>query len=334
MSTNSVNTVVENPNFNTPTSTAASNLITPTSAAASEGGSTHGRQRRGSYTLDQPSPVLLAYLSRYGAVEEPCSPFNPTSSLAIDNLPKSPASTPEDRRRHLDTYLSDLSQPPNLTSKTPSPTKIMKCDQDDIDSEVVFKATATQQHFGNTVSSKVQPSSYSVSSENELEGGEYSGSVVKEACNVPIETDHVNLAAEEGSNDREVEHTISSQVPSLPRDQECPLEKVDDSNTQPCSLDLDQDESITVKEDASEDGTLSSQIHQLAEIVRKDSENIQRRVSMMQLQNGVGGQEDCQESYHSLEVSSSSLQESMSIQLPPSVQKESCSELDETSRDW
>ena len=54
MSTNSVNTVVENPNFNTPTST-----------AASDGGSTHRRQRRGSYTLDQPSPVLLAYL-RYG----------------------------------------------------------------------------------------------------------------------------------------------------------------------------------------------------------------------------------------------------------------------------
>ena len=202
--------------------------------------------------------------------------------------------------------MSDLSQPPDLVSKTPSPTKIMKCDQDDIDSEVVFKATATQQPFGNTVSSKVQPSSYSVSSENELEGGEYShsGSVVKEACNVPIETDHVNLAAEDGSNDREVEHTISSQVSSLPRDQECPLERVDDSNTQPCSLDLDQDESITVKEDASEDGTLSSQIHQLAEIVRKDSENIQRRVSMMQLQNGVGGQEDCQESYQSLEVSS------------------------------
>ena len=200
--------------------------------------------------------------------------------------------------------MSDLSQPPDLVSKTPSPTKIMKCDQDDIDSEVVFKATASQQPFGNTVSSKVQPSSYSVSSENELEGGEYSGSVVKEACNVPIETDNVNLAAEEGSNDREVEHTISSQVPSLPRDQECPLERVDDSNTQPCSLDLDQDESITVKEDASEDGTLSSQIHQLAEIVRKDSENIQRRVSMMQLQNGVGGQEDCQESYQSLEVSS------------------------------
>ena len=179
----------------------------------------------------------------------------------------------------------------------------MKCDQDDIDSEVVFKATATQQPFGNTVSSKVQPSSYSVSSENELEGGEYnhSGSVVKEACNVPIETDNVNLAAENGSNGREVEHTISSQVSSLPRDQECAPEE---SNTQPCSLDLDQDESITVKEDASEDGTLSSQIHQLAEIVRKDSENIQRRVSMMQLQNGVGGQEDCQESYQSLEVSS------------------------------
>ena len=67
MSTNSVNTVVENPNFNTPTSTAASNLITLTSAEASDGGSTHGRQRRGSYTLDQPSPVLLDYL-RYGHV--------------------------------------------------------------------------------------------------------------------------------------------------------------------------------------------------------------------------------------------------------------------------
>ena len=60
----------------------------------------------------------------------------------------------------------------------------MKCDQDDIDSEVVFKETATQQPFGNTVSSKVQPSSYSVSSENELEGGEYnhSGSVVQEVA--------------------------------------------------------------------------------------------------------------------------------------------------------
>ena len=185
----------------------------------------------------------------------------------------------------------------------------MKCDHDVIDDEVVFKATATQQPFGNTVASSVQPPSYSVPSENELEGGEYNHNCgeVKEACNLPIETDNVNLVAEDALNDKEIEHTISSQVSSLPRDQECPPERIDDSNTQPCSLDLDQDESITVKEDDdSDDGTLSSQIHQLAEIVRKDSENIQRRVSMMQLQSGVGGQEDCHDSYQSLEVSSRS----------------------------
>ena len=62
------------------------------------------RQRRLSYTLDEPSPVLVAYMQRFGPEEE----LEMTQDVQ---------NTCENPQCLLENYLTDLSQPPKLPSK-------------------------------------------------------------------------------------------------------------------------------------------------------------------------------------------------------------------------
>ena len=61
------------------------------------------RERRGSYTLDEPSPLLLAYMERFG------QNFDEKNDLIKSNGMENDARKTSD---HLNTYLTQLSQPP------------------------------------------------------------------------------------------------------------------------------------------------------------------------------------------------------------------------------
>ena len=205
-STASVNTVIENPNYSTPDEDSKPRL-----------------ERRGSYTLDEPSPLLLAYMKRFGeqvSVETPRPP----------SVISTPRTTPSDRQQHLDEYLSDLSKPPeDLPPILPTTTAKMDV------VEAVDKETVNDE---------------AVESEK-----------------VEIMTEKVAKSEEDEASDR-----------------------------------------------------LSSQIKQLAEIVRKDSENIQQRVSLLAMNRPLEVQTPERDVTQTPELPSisSSLHESMSIRLPPS----------------
>jgi len=81
------------------------------SGAASLEGSGQ-RERRLSYTLDEPSPVLLAYMERFGQ----------TSTAQTENVEMNEDDQSDDTACHnpqcvLEDYLIDISQPPKLPSK-------------------------------------------------------------------------------------------------------------------------------------------------------------------------------------------------------------------------
>ena len=85
------------------------------------------RERRGSYTLDEPSPLLLAYMERFGqnfnednSMNQTASKMSHVSQVKAVNLNPEMSSTvemhPKEKENCLVDYLSQLSQPPE--SKT------------------------------------------------------------------------------------------------------------------------------------------------------------------------------------------------------------------------
>jgi hypothetical protein len=84
------------------------------------------RERRLSYTLDEPSPVLLAYMQRFRD-DDQCEP----EVASKDEVEETDTKTDEqcqDPQCQLETYLADLAQPPDVTSvrNTPLPPKVSK----------------------------------------------------------------------------------------------------------------------------------------------------------------------------------------------------------------
>ena len=132
-STMSVNTVVENPRFSprkagTPASEGRSEKGAASASEEPPPPSTPFRQRSGSYTLTEPSPVLRAYIDKYGGGEatpaaEGIVPHSRSASaLSSILLPKTPpkgelpmsgeSRTEAEKGENLDAYLEKLATMP------------------------------------------------------------------------------------------------------------------------------------------------------------------------------------------------------------------------------
>ena len=75
------------------------------------------RERRLSYTLEEPSPVLLAYMQRFGNVDQ-IKPIDNNDSVTKCDNP----------RCHLEDYLSNLAQAPKIISLRHTPVESLKED--------------------------------------------------------------------------------------------------------------------------------------------------------------------------------------------------------------
>ena len=114
-STQSINTVIENPDFS------PSHSVTSTSSPPPP-----MRERSGSYTLDEPSPLLRAYMQRFGNVDMSQSPKTTMMGPPITRkvLP-SPGELNDSRGKaeHLQQYLAHLSTMPERLSVGSKPPK-------------------------------------------------------------------------------------------------------------------------------------------------------------------------------------------------------------------